>query len=199
MDRIVELRPLSRNDVRRVAQWLQDDAVASLWFGRYPTGEPVHLGYLPHEMLKASEIEFYRVLTDRHRRIYSIYDSILGHIGEAHLVDEEALGNVELALLIGRRDLWGQGYGKAAFSEMLSLAFDQLERQRSWVDVPEDNVRALRLCESVGFQVEGRLRQSRPRPNGQRVDSIVMGLLAEEYYRRLEQERGEEELVVGVA
>ena len=41
---IVQLRQVTRNDVRRIANWLGDEEVASRWFGHYACGDPVHRG-----------------------------------------------------------------------------------------------------------------------------------------------------------
>ena len=47
----IALTPPTREDVQRLVQWLDDDEVNSLWYGRGPNGAPLHIGYSPHETL----------------------------------------------------------------------------------------------------------------------------------------------------
>ena len=41
----VELNKITREDVKRIVEWIKDDEVAELWFGRYSYGDSAHLGY----------------------------------------------------------------------------------------------------------------------------------------------------------
>ena len=96
-------------DVSRIRRWLEDDEVAESWFGRYSYGEPAHLGYRPHEMEEASDEEFERTLEDPDHLTLSVYTEEEDHIGEVHLTLEEALGDGQLSILIGRKGLVAQG------------------------------------------------------------------------------------------
>ncbi|MFW6174660.1 MAG: GNAT family N-acetyltransferase [Chloroflexota bacterium] len=177
---------VTREDVGRIAEWLQDEEVSSMWFGRYTYGEPAHLGYDPQKMLNATQEEWDAVFNDPHeaprRDIFSIRTKSGEHIGEAQLAVDEALGDAQLSVLIGRKELWHRGYGTAAVVEALAYAFDQLGLYRVWVDVPEYNTAAREMFEHLGFVHEGTLRKSRPH-DGARHDSVIMGMLANEYAR----------------
>ncbi len=179
-NRTITLRQVAREDVSRIRQWLQDDEVSGSWFGRYSYGEPAHLGYRPHEMEKASEEEFLRTLEDPDHLTLSIYTEEGEHIGEVHLTLEEALGDGQLSILIGRKEVWNRGYGRASVRAALDTAFNEYGLYRVWVDVPEYNMAARALFEGLGFVHEGTLRKSRPH-EGSRFDSAVMGILAAEY------------------
>ena len=183
----VVLTPVSRPDVTRIREWLEDEEVAQLWFGRYSYGEPAHLGYHPGEMEAASEAEFQRVFDDPEHRSLSVYTSDGQHIGEVHVAIEESLGDGQLSVLIGSKDRWHQGYGTAAVHAALDLAFGEYGLYRVWVDIPEYNTAACALFEHLGFVHEGTLRKSRPH-EGSRYDSVVMGMLAEEYFQRRERQ-----------
>ena len=112
----LELRDVSREDVDRIAAWLDDSEVSSQWFGHYACGDPVHRGYEPGHMLEASDGEWQQVFRrDRDRVIASIYAEPHGHVGECQIV-MHGRGEAELFLLIGRKELWHQGYGTAASS-----------------------------------------------------------------------------------
>ncbi len=176
----VRLGPVAREDVARIRQWLADDEVAESWFGRYSYGDPAHLGYHPEVVESADEAEWERTFGNPEHRILSVGTESGEHIGEVHVAIEEALGDGQLSILIGRKDLWHQGYGTAAAAAALDSCFNEWGLYRVWVDVPEYNEAARKMFEHLGFVHEGTLRKSRPH-EGARFDSVVMGILAAEY------------------
>ena len=149
----VTLKAVSRDDVDRIAWWLEDDEISSRWFGHYGCGDPVHRGYDPNHMLESSDWEWQSVFDDPHRRISSIYSDENEHVGEAQLL-LDGHGGAELSLLIGRKELWHHGYGTATVLVLLDLVFRELKLDRGWVNVPEGNEAALGLFEKLGFHHE---------------------------------------------
>lgn len=74
----------------------------------------------------------------------------------------------------------GKGYGRATVKAVMELVFDTHAAHRLWLDVKDENVRARNLYESLGFQIEGRLRECYKL--GDRYESlIVMSMLSDEY------------------
>ena len=181
--RKVTLKAVSRSDVARIRQWLDDEEVSESWFGRYSYGDPAHLGYHPSEMEDASEDEWDRVFNDPEHRMLSIYGDEGDHIGEIHIAIEESLGDGQLSILIGRKAVWHLGYGTAGIRAALEIAFDEMGLFRVWADIPEYNKSAQAIFDHLGFVHEGTLRKSRPH-EGSRFDSVVMGMLATEYAQR---------------
>lgn len=175
----IELRTVSKEDVIRIEKWLKDDEIAEAWFGRYSYGDSAHLAYNPSEAASFSNKKWKEVFEDSDHKILSIYASG-EHVGEVHLAIEEALGDGQLSVLVGRKDLWHKGFGSAATSKMIELGFREYNLFRIWVDVPEYNKNAISLFRQFGFIHEGTLRQSRPH-DGARFDSVVMGILKNEY------------------
>ncbi|MEX0762299.1 MAG: GNAT family protein [Dehalococcoidia bacterium] len=180
------LKPVTREDVARIVEWLEDPDVAEAWFGRYTYGDAAHLGYEPKAMLNATEEEWDLVFHDPHhephRDIFSIYTLSGEHVGEGQLTIDEALGDAQISILVGRKELWHHGYGTAAALAMLEHLFDHLGLYRAWVDVPEYNQGARSMFEHLGFRHEGTLRKSRPH-HGARFNSVIMGMLADEYHQ----------------
>ncbi len=117
---------------------------------------------------------------DRDRKFIIINPNENEHIGEAQLFIDDALGDAQLSVIIGRKDLWHLGYGSSAVINLMSHAFNELDLYRVWVDIPEYNTHARNMFESLGFQHEGTLRQSRPH-HGARYNSAIMGLLKNEF------------------
>ena len=175
----VKLRDVSRDDVDRIAWWLQDQELSSRWFGHYACGDPVHRGYDPERMLEASEWEWRQVFGDSRRLIFSIYSDLDAHIGECQMVlDGE--GGSELALLIGRKDQWHRGYGTSAVMQLLDKAFGDLGLDRAWVNVPEDNPPATGLFEKLGFRLE-ETRELCKRPDGSPLNASILVADARSY------------------
>ena len=184
MPSLVELRPVTREDVQRLSLWLDDKDVSDAWFGRYTYGDPAHLGYEPKKMIGATDEEWDEVFHDPHhephRDIFSIYTVSGEHIGEGQLSIDEPLGDAQMSVLIGLKSLWNHGYGSSSVMAMLEHIFEHLGLHRAWVDIPEYNTAARTMFEHIGFQHEGTLRQSRPH-KGSRYNSVILGMLADEY------------------
>jgi diamine N-acetyltransferase len=53
----------------------------------------------------------------------------------------------------------GKGYGKATLRLLQKLAFEEWQIHRLWLDVKDYNLRARHVYESVGFQLDGVLRE----------------------------------------
>ena len=179
----IKLTTGTREDVKRITEWLDDAEVNSMWYGLGGDGKPLHIGYSPHELLEASDEQIQQVFEDEVRRIYSVYTDDGAHIGEGQLVVESPLMEAQLFLLVGRKDLWHHHYGTMAMIKLLDEAYEDHGLHRVWVDVPEYNEHALQMCQHLGFVLEGHLRKTH-RKDGQWYDSSAMGLLAEEYMRR---------------
>ena len=179
----VRLFQVTRDDVSRISEWLRDEEVNSFWYGTDDQDQPLHIGYVPRQMLEANGSEWDRVFRSEERKILSVLSEEGEHIGEGQIVIEAPLYEAQLFVLIGRKDLWYWGFGTAAMVHLLDLAFYTYDLHRAWVNIPEYNLPALHMCERVGFILEGRLRATHPN-GGQWYDSLVMGLLSDEYERR---------------
>lgn len=178
----VTLRDLSRDDVDRVAWWLDDEEVSSRWFGHYACGDPVHRGYDPRHMLEASGWEWDRVFGDPLRLILAVYDEAEDHIGECQ-VAFDGHGSSELSVLIGRKDLWHRGYGTAAVVDLLDKVFESYDLDRIWVRIPEDNKAALGLVEKLGFVREDTMELCTG-PDGTPLHASILALDVRAYEAR---------------
>ena len=176
---VVTLKNVSRDDVDRIAWWLEDEDVSGKWFGHYAFGDPVHRGYDPVHMLEASEREWENVFNDSTRLIYSLYDEIGDHIGESQILFD-GQGSGEVSLLIGRKDRWHLGYGTSAMLLLLEKAFNDLRMRRVWVSVPADNEPAIGLFEKLGFRHE-RVREVGRKADGTPFTVSVMGTNSSRY------------------
>lgn len=106
----------------------------------------------------------------------------LNYMGQIELQSIDSLtrqGELALVLL---PEFWGQGAAGEAVRLMLRHAFLTLNLNRVWLKVLPENERAVRLYEKSGFTREGVLRQD-AYLEGRYRDSIVMGMLRDEYLR----------------
>ena len=186
----VTLQPVTRDDVSRIREWLEDEEIASNWFGHYGCGDPVHRGYDPQHMLEGTESEWERVFADTHRLILSIYDESGEHVGECQAI-LDGDGGAELALLIGRKDLWHRGYGTSAVITLMDRVFGAFDLDRVWVNVPEHSNPALGLFEKLGFRREA-TRELCKRPDGTALHVAILTMDAMSYHMRWSRESSRE-------
>ena len=85
-----------------------------------------------------------------------------------------------LGIMIGDKTCWDRGYGTDAILTILRFAFDEMNLHRVWLQVHDDNARAIACYKKCGFVEEGRLRHDRYR-HGTYHDTIEMGILDHEY------------------
>ncbi len=85
-----------------------------------------------------------------------------------------------LSALIGEKEYWGKGFGEDALRALLRYGFHIVNLNSIELVVHDDNPRAQRCYEKLGFRVVGRRRQARIL-GSRRLDVLIMDLLAEEF------------------
>lgn len=104
-------------------------------------------------------------------------------IGMCDLMEiEAATRTATLGIWIGR-PWWNGGYGTDAVHTLCRFGFEHMNLHRIALHVNADNERAIRAYEKAGFRHEGRLREA-AFVHGERVDELVMGILARELPER---------------
>jgi RimJ/RimL family protein N-acetyltransferase len=179
----VRLRRVERADLPRFVAWLNDVEVRDhlalyhpmgladeeIWFAKQADLEPV---------LRPLAIE--ARAADVRREAADPEWTLIGATSFHHVDWKNRWA--ELGIMIGEKAWWGRGYGTDATRALARWGFDELGLNRVCLRVFEDNARARRAYEKVGFREEGRLRQDRFHA-GRYVDTIVMGLLRDELAR----------------
>ncbi len=85
-----------------------------------------------------------------------------------------------LYIFIGEREAWGKGYGRDALHAVLEYAFDTCNLRLVQLWTLADNERAIALYKSIGFVLEGTLRD-RSFVGGRSIDHLVMSITREEF------------------
>lgn len=82
-------------------------------------------------------------------------------------------------IVIGPTDA---GHGQAVIALTLYKAFNELNAHRVWLDVIDDNLRAMHVYRKLGFTEEGRFREAALRKDGWR-DLVIFGMLKSEWVK----------------
>ncbi len=101
-------------------------------------------------------------------------DTCLGHVGFYNI--DYRVRSAEFAIMIGDKNAWGHGLGKAITAYMLRYGFQWLNLNRIELSVLVTNERAIALYEKLGFATEGVKRQSQYK-SGKYVDVCFMAIL----------------------
>ena len=123
---------------------------------------------------------------DKEKHIELLNDSDCLHLSLRRLDNDKLVGHMLVFGLDGVNDSLelrriainekGKGFGRDALQLLKRLCFKELKFHRLWLDVYDDNTRALSLYESEDFFQEGLLRDKFKTENGyrsQRVYSIL--------------------------
>jgi RimJ/RimL family protein N-acetyltransferase len=170
----VRLRGAERDDIPTFVRWFNDPEVRQ------------YLGFFAPVSI-AQEERWFETLPawDDTRSYFFVIERKDGEnwqsIGTVALAEIDWRSRVaELAIAVGEKQLWGQGYGTEAAKILLRFAFEELNLHRVQLDTFDFNPRAIRSYEKVGFQREGIRRKAFFR-DGRYHDVHVMGILRDEF------------------
>lgn len=90
-----------------------------------------------------------------------------------------------LGMRIARKEIRTKGLATDAWMTLMRYAFDELRLNRINGSALAYNKASLRVCEKVGFKVEGTQRKAVYK-NGEYVDLILMGCLKSDYEELIE-------------
>jgi diamine N-acetyltransferase len=77
-----------------------------------------------------------------------------------------------------------RGYGRAFLSALHDWIFANTDTHRFWLEVAENNARGQHLYASLGFVVEGVVREAWTTPDGARSSGLQMSLLKPDWLGR---------------
>ncbi len=107
----------------------------------------------------AEEDFFDHALRETEKELHFAVETLAGeHIGFTglHRIDWKN-GVATTGILLGRRDLWGQGYGSDAARLRARHAFEVLGLRMLLSEVMADNAGSLRMLVKVGYREVGRI------------------------------------------
>jgi [ribosomal protein S5]-alanine N-acetyltransferase len=170
----IYLRRIEHGDLEsNYFQWLNDQEV-TLWtqHGIFPNSRESMEEYFSTMSGSSADIVLAIILKkgDRH----------VGNIG-IHRI-HPVFRCAEIGILIGEKDIWGQGVGSGAIRLVVSHAFSRLNLNRLYAGVVEKNTGCIRAFENAGFVREGVAREAYYCEGGY-VNCINLGLLRSDWLK----------------
>ncbi|HKG98033.1 MAG TPA: GNAT family protein [Pyrinomonadaceae bacterium] len=164
------VRAIEREDVPTLHAWFNDpELTAQLTETHFPSSLLQQEAWLERIQKDESSIRL-AVQTDD--------AALIGYTGFWNIDWRDR--RAEHAVVIGDQTQRGQGYGQEVIVTCARYAFHEMGLHRLEASILETNEASLKAYKSCGFQVEGVLREHALR-GGQRVNKIILGLLATEY------------------
>ncbi|HEY3949294.1 GNAT family protein [Phenylobacterium sp.] len=167
----VTLTPLTASDVEQLNVWQNDPQIRDLIRGfRGP-------------VRAETTADWVKAVSDQNlktRAVFAIrHDGGFKGLAQLHGIDWVQRDSL-LGVYVGEPTERGAGLGRVATSLLLDYAFRGLDLHRVTLEVIAANTVARRLYESLGFTLEGVLRQAYLR-DGVREDVMLFGLLQSEW------------------
>lgn len=182
----LSLRPVQREDLRQLAEWRNaadlrvrtrefrplTEADQERWFSRITGPNRRDFMFVIDVAVDGSDAQ------DRSPRQANTREAV-GVVGLCHWDPRDQ--TAEVSFYVGNEQARGKGYAHRALTLLHDYGFEELGLARIWAEVYAFNEPSIRILERLGYQREGLLRQHVWR-GGRRVDSIVMGLLRDEWH-----------------
>ena len=170
------LRPMRPDEAPTFHGWLSDPDVAPWWGGS---------GYYrtPQQFLADWEPHYFDGSQPERGRCFAIEADggrLIGMVATNEIDTHNR--STEIDIVIGEPDYRGRGYGTDAIRALLGFLFDTVGLHRVWLATYQNNARARRAYEKVGFREEGLARQS-DWVDGRWLDTVLYGILAHEFAR----------------
>ncbi|MEV7552356.1 GNAT family N-acetyltransferase [Amycolatopsis sp. NPDC089917] len=165
---LIRLRPLEPEDADTLWRWHNDPEVT-----RWLTADH------PESLAQIRERFAKREPNSYERANFAIESLAVGTlIGTCTLRDATPeQGRAELDIYLGEKDHWGGGYGTDAMRTLCRYGFEMMRLHMIALWVVVDNEAAIHVYKKLGFQIDGRHRQSFRGQNGEWHDEYLMSML----------------------
>lgn len=167
----VTLRPYQPEDIAFIHTWFNDPEVTHYMFtGQKPTTLEQVQHIMQHDVASNNVV---MIAVDKET------STVIGLVGlyEIHDTAKKA----EMRIIIGNKDFWGKGYGTELTEVITFYGFDRLNLHRIHLGYTAANGAAAGAYTNAGYVQEGVRRDDIYR-NSRYYDSVLMGLLRDEYY-----------------
>jgi RimJ/RimL family protein N-acetyltransferase len=164
------LTPISIDDVFTFINFMNDEDVRILARSRRDEMNEVNAKEMV-ERLQKDEEGFIICRKDDNQKI-----------GYTLLMDKDIYNReASLAIVIGKKENRGKGFGEETIKMILEHAFIDLNLESVYLGVYDYNKKAINLYERVGFKHVGRRRHAKILGNKMH-DEVIMDMLSEEYF-----------------
>lgn len=145
----IYLAPLEETDLAQSRVWVNDK---SLW--------PLILRCLP--VTSKDQKNWYRALVSDPAKVVFAVRTIREkkHVGNTGFYEIDPVHRrARFWILIGEKEDWGKGYGTEVVQKMVAYGFENLNLNRIYLDVSEENQPAIAIYKKNGFSEEGLFRE----------------------------------------
>lgn len=170
----VRLRALEREDLPNCVRWLNDRDVTEFLLQNSPMSKAMEEKWFDSQLS----------IPPTSGQVLAI-EALVGkdwmHIGNTGLHNiEPVTREAEFGIFIGEKNYWNQGLGREATHLTLKHGFDDLNLNRIFLFVFENNLRGIASYKASGFVQEGTLREAIYK-NGRYYNVLVMSVLHSEW------------------
>jgi diamine N-acetyltransferase len=138
------LRPLEEKDAELMLEWLRDEEVTKyLKIGGKNSTLEGTLRFIENAKDESANL---------HRAIVGGDDTYSGTVSLKNIDNEKKEAEYAITL---HPSAWGKGASVTATEEILKAAFERLGLERVYLNVLEENERAVKLYEKTGFKYTG--------------------------------------------
>ncbi len=163
------LRELEQKDAARMIEWMHDDYI-NKWY-KYPFAE-MTLNKAESFIKSSNDNE-----NTRHFAVTNENDEYCGTISLKNIDKDNS--NAEMAIVL-RKECHGTGMAKKATDELFEIAFNEYNLHKVYLNVLDDNKRAISFYEKIGMNQEGISKES-VLINGVYRDLAWFGIIDKEY------------------
>lgn len=126
-----------------------------------------------YEKIKNDKTKLYLIIEEKHQK----FNKFIGYIRLTEI------DYINRSICVGadiKTNYRGKGYGKEVYKYILNFVFNELNMNKCYLWVLENNERAINLYKKIGFKESGKSRKAIYK-NGRYINYIFMDLLKDEY------------------
>ena len=163
---MIKIRALKKSDKLFLHKWINDTDIIK------------HTNsYRPIDEVEQDEW-FNSVYKNKQQHVFGIeqieFKKLIGTCGLYEIDNISRKG--ELRMKIGDKNEWGKGFGKIALKKLLNFGFNDLNLNKVWLKVLDDNKAAIKIYTDAGFVVEGKMKEDMF-IQGKYMDVLLMGFI----------------------
>jgi RimJ/RimL family protein N-acetyltransferase len=137
---------VTRNDAMTILKWMRSDEVTKY------LNESDNVDYEMEQAIKKTNMPIMTHVFNRDGSFYLIHTEENNPIGFIKLLKKQR--ETEMVIVIGDKNNWGQGLGKASIKKALDIAFFQWRVPRVVAKIHPNNIRSIKAFEKLGFLLE---------------------------------------------
>lgn len=142
--KLVRLRAVEDADLDQVMSWINDEEIT-----RYLS----QVGQVSSRSQEENHLAKLMRGKDQHSVGFTIETKEGEYLGQGSLHDIDSVSrHAELGVIIGRKELHGQGYGSDAVRLLLRTAWEVLNLEKVYLRVVGGNLQAIKTYERCGFR-----------------------------------------------